>query len=452
MTALGERPGPPAPAAPSAPLPPGPRLGRVIQTAGFMFAGTRFLDWARRRYGGAVYMRTLFDDGFVMVFDPALVRQVFQGSPTQLHAGEANALLGPIVGTRSVLLLDEAEHLRHRRLMLPPFHGERMRAFAEVIEAATEAEVARWPTSTPFALLDSMQALTLSVIVHAVFGYRAGAAADELHRRLRAMIDPLSRPRGLMLMALLARLRGGDGGRAAAQFAARQAAVDELLYAEIARRRADPALATRDDVFSALLLATDEEGASLSDREVRDELVTLLLAGHETTATALAWTLDLLLHSPEVMASARAGDDRYLDAVIKESLRIRPVIPGVGRVVRGEPFALGPYSVPVGMEINPSVRAIHRRADLYPQPERFDPGRFLGADAPDTYTWLPFGGGTRRCLGASFALMEMRLVLARVLELTGTRLRPQQPELESVQLRAITQAPRHGVRVILDPV
>lgn len=431
-------------------LPPGPRLPRIVQTAGFMFAGARFLDWARRRYGGAVYLRTLFDDGFVMVFDPALVRQVFQGSPGQLHAGEANALLGPIVGTRSVLLLDEAEHLRHRRLMLPPFHGERMRGYAEVIRAATDAEIRGWPVGTTFTLLESMQALTLRVIVHAVFGYHAGHEADELARRLRAMIDPLSRPRGLMLMAALERLRGGDGGRAAARFTARQAAVDELLYAEITRRRADPDLADRDDVFSALLLARDEDGSGLSDREVRDELVTLLLAGHETTATALAWTFDLLLHNPAVLDRARAGDERYLDAVVKESLRIRPVIPGVGRVVRGEPFRLGAYAVPVGMEINPSVRGIHRRADLYPDPAAFSPERFLGDDAPDTYTWLPFGGGTRRCLGASFAQMEMRLVLAHVLQSVGTRLRPADPELEPIVLRAITQAPRQGVRVILD--
>ncbi len=432
-----------------APLPPGPRLPRIVQTAGFMFAGGRFLDWSRRRYGGAVYLRTLFDDGFVMVFDPALVRQVFQGSPTHLHAGEANALLRPIVGARSVLLLDESEHLRHRRLMLPPFHGQRLRTYTEIIRAATDAEIDRWPVGEPFTLLDSMQALTLGVIVHAVFGYADGAEADELQRRLRAMIEPLSRPRGLMLMALMERLRGG-AGRAGAQFAVRQAAVDEILYAEIARRRADPDLEQRDDVFSALLLARDESGARLTDPEVRDELVTLLLAGHETTATALAWAFDLLLHTPAVMTRALEREERYLDAVIKEVLRIRPVIPGIGRIVRGEPFVLGPYAVPVGMEINPSIRAIHRRADLYPDPDAFMPERFLSDDAPDTYTWVPFGGGTRRCLGASFALTEMRLVLSRVLERTGTRLRAASPEPETAQLRTITLAPRHGVRVTLD--
>jgi cytochrome P450 len=348
-------------------------------------------------------------------------------------------------------LLDEAEHLRHRRLLLPPFHGERMRAYAEVIEAAADAELGRWPLGETFTLLESMQALTLSVIVHAVFGYDAGPEADELNRRLRAMVDPLSRPRGLMLMAILQRLRGGAGRGPAARFAERQAAVDELLYAEITRRREDPRLGERDDVFSALLLARDEDGGGLSDREVRDELVTLLLAGHETTATGLAWTFDLLLHTPAVLERARGCEPSYLDAVIKESLRMRAVIPGVGRVVRGAPFALGPYAVPVGMEINPSVRGIHRRADLYPEPEAFRPERFLGDDAPDTYTWLPFGGGTRRCLGASFALMEMRLVLARVLTRVGTRLRAADPALDPTVLRAITQAPRHGVRVILDP-
>ena len=449
MSAVQERPAPPVPAA-RAPLPPGPRLPRAVQTIGFIFFGPRFLDWARRRYGGAVFMRTLFDDGFVMVFDPGLVRQVFQGPPAQLHAGEANALLGPIVGARSVLLLDEAEHLRHRRLMLPPFHGEHMRAYADVIAAATDSELARWPVGETFTLLESMQALTLRVIVNAVFGYGEGPATEELVARLRAMVDPLSRPRGLMLMALLDRLRGRRGAGASA-FAARQAAVDELLYAEISRRRADPQLGEREDVFSALLLARDDQGEGLSDREVRDELVTLLLAGHETTATALAWTFDLLLHDPEVYARARKGDDRYLEAVIKESLRMRPVIPGIGRVVRGEPFALGPYAVPVGIEINPSIRTIHARGDLFPRPQEFSPERFLGDGAPDTYTWLPFGGGTRRCLGASFASMEMRIVLARVLEALGPRLRAAGPELERIQLRAITQAPRHGVRVIVDP-
>jgi cytochrome P450 len=436
-------------------LPPGPRLPRLVQTAGFILGGARFLEACRRRYGDLVTLGTLFDSGFVMVFDPALVKEVFQGSNDQLHAGEANALLGPVLGERSVLLLDGSEHLRHRRLMLPPFHGQRMREWIGAMQEAADHEIDSWPVGQPFSMLDSMQSTTLRVIVRVVFGYEPGPEADELQRRLRAMIQPVARPRGLMLLQLLDRF--GRDKKAVTRFETQRRLVDELLYAEIARRRAEPDLAERTDVFSALLLAEDEQGKDqaggagrgrLSDREIRDELMTLLLAGHETTAVGLAWTFDLLLHAPGVQKRASEGDDEYLDAVVKEALRLRPVIPGVGRVVRGEPFPLGGYQIPVGMEINPSIRIIHRRADLYPEPEVFRPERFLGPDAPDTYTWIPFGGGTRRCLGASFALTEMRVVLGRVLERAA--LRPADPERAEVMFRGITLAPKSGVRVVQD--
>jgi cytochrome P450 len=246
-----------------------------------------------------------------------------------------------------------------------------------------------------------------------------------------------------MISALV---RGRGDRKAAREFEARKRAVDEILYAEIARRRREPDLAERDDVFSALLLAEDDEGRRLTDPEVRDELLTLLLAGHETTATGLAWTLDLLLHEPRVLAVATEREERYLDAVVKEALRIRPVIPGVGRVVREQPYRLNGYEVPVGVEINPSIRTIHRRADLYPDPGAFRPERFLGPDSPDTYTWVPFGGGTRRCLGASFALTEMRIVLARILE--RAQLKAADEHTAKAQFRAITLAPKGGVRVI----
>jgi cytochrome P450 len=429
-------------------LPPGPRLPRLLQTAGFLIGGVRFLEACRRRYGDVVTLGTLFDSGFVMLFDPALVKQLFQGSNDQLHAGEANALLGPVLGERSVLLLDGAEHLRHRRLMLPTFHGAQMRGWADAMRGAADLEIDSWPVGEPFSIFTSMQSLTLRVIIRVVFGYAPGPEADELQRRLRAMIEPVARPRGLLLAQLLTRF-GARGERAAVtRFEAQRAAVDELLYAEIAKRRAEPDLSERTDVFSTLLLAEDEHGDGLSDREVRDELVTLLLAGHETTAVGLAWTFDLLLHSPAVHKRASEGDDAYLDAVVKESLRIRPVIPGVGRVVRGAPFRLGRYEIPPGYEINPSIRVIHRRGDLYPEPHAFRPERFLGPDAPDTYSWIPFGGGTRRCLGASFALTEMRIVLRRVLERAA--LRPAAADPEEAVFRGITLAPRNGVRVMQD--
>jgi cytochrome P450 family 135 len=428
-------------------LPPGPPLPRLLQTIGFIFFGTRFLEACRRRYGGAVTMGTLFDSRFVMVFEPELVKELFRGPHEQLNAGEANALLGPVLGERSVLLLDGAEHLRHRKLMLPHLHGQRMQAYAQTMRDATDREIDAWPVGEPFALLPRMQSLTLGVIMRAVFGYEPGPAEEELRGRLRAMVDPLARPRGLPLMMLLGRLGSGDRG-ALQRFEAQRQAVDELLYAEIARRREDPDLGERDDVFSALLLAEDEDGVRLSDREVRDELVTLLLAGHETTATGLAWTFDLLLHTPRVLERAAEGDEDYLDAVVKESLRVRPVIPGVGRVVRGAPFKLGEWVIPPGVEINPSIRMIHRRGDLYPGPQEFRPERFLGSSAPDTYTWVPFGGGTRRCIGASFAQMEMRIVIARVLERASLEAADHEPE--EAQFRAITLSPRNGTRVVMN--
>ncbi len=428
-------------------LPPGPPLPRVLQTAGFIFGGPRFLNACRRRYGNAVTFSTLFDSKFVILFDPGLVKEVFQGSNEQLHAGEANALLGPVLGQRSVLLLDGAEHLRHRKLMLPPFHGARMSAYAQTMRRAADLEIDAWPVGEPFTLMPSMQALTLRVIVEAVFGYEEGSDAAELRTALRNMVEPISSPRGLPLIALLGRFGNGRGVQQ--RFEQSRRVVDEMLFAEISRRRAEPDLAERDDVFSSLLLAQDADGRRLTDQEVRDELVTLLLAGHETTATGLAWTFDLLLHNAAALERARELDDTYLDAVVKESLRVRPVIPGVGRVVRGEPFRLNGYTIPVGVEINPSIRMIHRRADLYANPARFDPDRFLVANPPDTYTWVPFGGGTRRCLGASFAQMEMRIVLARILE-RAPSLRAVDPEPAEVQFRAITLAPRGGVRVALD--
>ncbi len=441
-----EPPAAPLAAPPAARLPPGPPLPRALQTAGFLFGGARFLEACRRRYGGAVYMRTLFDNGFVMLFDPALVKQLFTFPPSphiQLNAGEANALLGPILGRRSVLVLDGAEHLRHRKLMLPPFHGRRMALYEDAVRAAADAEIDAWPVGEPFALLPGLQSLTLRVIVRAVFGYGPGPAEQELRRRLRAMVTPVAQPRGLLSLFLLPRL-GLDRGRR--EFERSRERVDELLYAEIDSRRAGDGLSERDDVFSALLLAEDETGQRLSAAEVRDELVTLLMAGHETTATGLAWTLDLLLHHPDVLARARAGDDAYLDAVVKESLRLRPVIPGVGRVVRGEPFRLGEWVIPPGIELNPSIRVMHHRDELYGDAKTFRPERFLERDAPDTYTWLPFGGGTRRCLGASFAMMEMRVALRRILERCELFTVANQPD--PAQFRAITLAPKHGVRAI----
>jgi cytochrome P450 family 135 len=428
-------------------LPPGPRLPRWLQTAGFMFAPRFLLNRVHKRYGDLVFMRTLFDPGFVMVFEPELVKQVFRGPPEQLRAGEANAVLGPVVGERSVLLLDGPEHIRHRKLLLPPFHGERMREYESVMREAADRAIDSWPVGEPFALLPSMQSLTLEVIARAVFGIEEGARKDELLRRIRDMIQPMSTRLGVVLTILSGTRRGAR----VEEFEERRRKVDELIHDEIARRREVPDLEEREDVFSMLLLARDEDGNPMTDHELRDELVTLLVAGHETTATGLAWAFELLLHNPRVLEKTRAaiaeGDEAYLDAVVKEVLRIRPVISGIGRKVRGEPFELGGYTIPPGVEINPSISTMHKRADRYPQPDEFRPERFLEENPPDTYSWIPFGGGTRRCLGASFASFEMRVVIKRVLGRAD--LRPAESKPEPAVRQGITFAPKRGARAIL---
>jgi cytochrome P450 family 135 len=429
-------------------LPPGPALPRSIQTLFFLFGPRRFIRRMQRRYGPIVRLGTAFDPNFVMVFDPALVREVFRAPPDRLRAGEANAVLEPALGTRSLLLLDGDEHLRQRKLMLPPFHGERMRAYEEVMRTATDRAIDSWPVDERFALLPSMQQLTLDVIMRAVFGVEEGPRKEELARALRAMIDPVANRFGLLLMVLMPRF---GNTRAMSTFQERRVRVDELIYDEIARRREAPDLEQREDIFSMLLLARDEDGRPMTDQELRDQLVTLLVAGHETTATGLAWAFDLILRTPRVRAALERavaeGDDQYVDAVAKEALRIRPVIPGVGRVVRGGAFKLGGYTLPEGTEINPSIATIHARGAFFPSPEDFRPERFLGDDPPNTYTWIPFGGGTRRCVGAAFAQFEMRVVIKRVIE--RAKLEPVGPHAERVERRGITMAPKTGTRVVL---
>src|SRR4051794_18186196 len=430
----------------ASPLPPGPRLPKWMQTAGFILAPVPFIEACRRRYGDVVTFSSLFDSRFVMVFDPDLVKQVFRGSPDQLRAGEANALLGPVVGDRSVLLLDGAEHLRQRKLLLPPFHGERMRAYEQVMLEAADRVIDSWPVGEEITLLRSMQSLTLEVIARTVFGVDESERRAELIKRVRAMIDPVGSRFGLLVM-VFSRNRQRESKRVE-EFEPRPRAVDELIFSEIADRREQPDLEEREDVLSMLLMARDEDGNPMTDQELRDELVTLLVAGHETTSTALAWAFELLMHNPRVRDAARGGDDKYLDAVVKETLRIRPVISGVGRVVRGdEPFELDGHLIPPGTEINPNIAAIHRRADRYPQWNEFRPERFLGDDPPDTYSWIPFGGGTRRCLGASFATFEMRTVIRRVLE--RVELRPVAKPERGVR-RGITFVPKNGVRAVVE--
>ena len=382
-----------------------------------------------------------------MVADPAGIKDVFTGPHHLLRAGEANIVLQPVLGDRSVLLLDGSEHLRQRRLLLPPFHGERMRAYEEIMRDATNRAIDRWPVGRPFALRPEMQAITLDVIVRAVFGVEQADDARELKARLRRLLGTTASRLQLLVIAITAGLVARQATNRGLK--ERVEAVDELLYEVIARRRDDPRLAQREDICSMLLLARDDEGRGMGDGEIRDELMTLLVAGHETTATALAWAFERLLRTPgaraELERSLAEGDESYLDAVVKETLRLRPVIPNVARVLHADREVAG-FAIPRGATVAPSIVLTHRRADLYPYPHEFRPERFLDPSPPDTYTWLPFGGGPRRCIGAAFAQFEMRTVIRTVL--ARTRLEATSRRSEAVKRTGVTLVPAHGARAI----
>src|SRR3954447_25377916 len=270
-------------------LPPGPRLPRALLSLGFLASPSRFMDVCRRRYGDVVFLNTALGGGFVMIFDPEVVREVFHAPPDRLRAGEANAVLGPLVGERSVLLLDGVEHLRQRRLLLPPFHGKRLQAHEQVMRDAADAQIDAWPRGETFPLRPSMQALTLEVIMTAIFGVEEGERREDLKRRIREVLAPLRARRARMLAYVVTGGRAGDRG-AMARFAAQRRALDDAIYAEIASRRQAEALEERDDVMSLLPRAPGGDGRPMPAAEARAELVTLLVPGHETTAPGLAWT------------------------------------------------------------------------------------------------------------------------------------------------------------------
>lgn len=429
-------------------LPSGPRLPVVVQTILFARYRHRWLPLLRRRHGRSFLLRLAPHRRRVIALsEPADLRNVFAGPAGVFHAGEGNAILGPVMGRQSVLLLDEDEHLRVRRLLMPAFHGAPLRGYRELILELTRAEVNRWPTGAPLRLHDRMQSLTLEIILQVVFG-----VSDESRlAQLRPVVDRVVRIKPVIMLGwFYPRLRRWWPWRA---FADLQQELDRLLYAEIAQRRLTPDLADRSDVLSRLLRpngAAEGSGDSeLTDAELRDNLITLLLAGHETTATALAWTFSELARNPDVQVRAQhaadEADEDHLEAVAKESLRLHPVIYEVARKLTASVDVAG-CSVPAGATVLPVIGLAHSDPRHHPDPQRFDPERFLGAQ-PAPNTWIPFGGGPRRCLGAGFALLEATVVLAEVLrrfDLAPDRARPERPKA-----RNITLAPSRGSRVRL---
>ena len=425
--------------------PPRVPLPKALQTLRFLVRPGAFMEHWRAELGETFHASVHGPGELVFISDPASLKKLFAADRVNTIAPGRNIILGPLLGPGSLLLQEGSEHLRRRKLMLPPFHGERMRAYEEVISAAAERSVASWPVGTPFRLHPSMQAITLEVILRAVFGITDERRRDELSGALVEILGATASPRavgfivpGLRRTPMYRRLDGLS------------TRIDELLAAEITERRADPDLSERDDILSMLVEARFDDGSRMEDAELRDQLMTLLLAGHETTATGLAWTFDLLFRNPDAFArltdEVRAGEFEYLDAVIEESLRVRPVVPFTGRELR-EPAGLGGYELDAGTIVMAAISLTHTRPDLYPEPYAFRPERFLEGEA-ETYSWIPFGGGTRRCIGAAFAQFEMRVALETILR--SCELRPGSERPERAVRRNVTLSPAGGTLAVLE--
>jgi cytochrome P450 len=425
-------------------LPPGPRMPAVLQTIGWWTRPTAFLERCRARYGRRFTIRLLAQSPFVVLSDPDEIRAVFQAPPDVLHPGEGAHILEPLVGRNSVILLDEDPHLEQRKLMLPAFHGERMQRLSGLMSELAEREVGSWPLEEPVALHARLRNLTLEIILRAVFGLERGAQLDTLREVLTGLLAFGDSPLSLFPPAhrLLA------GRRPAAEFERLGAHADQLIYELIDERRS--AGGEGDDVLALLLQARHGDGSEMSAEELRDELMTALVAGHETTASQLSWSLDRLAREPGVQRRLHdeldAGEDEaYLTATINEILRHRPVLPNAEPRLVKRPIEIGGVTYRPGAVLFASAYLVHHDPEIYPEPYAFRPERFLDSP-PGTYTWIPFGGGRRRCLGASFALLEMKLVLRALLE--RCTLRSAIPAL-TTRRRAITISPPQKSTVVL---
>jgi cytochrome P450 family 135 len=414
-------------------LPPGPREPTALQTLEWVVRPTAFLRRCAAAYGEAFTIRLSFDDApLVLVWHPDAVRAVYSASPDVARRGGSPGPLRPVAGPRSILLADGDEHLRIRRLMLPPFHGDRVAGYRAVVADVAAEHVARWPRGRPIEALGLMQELTLAVILRAVFGTDDPRLAADIRSTL-GVANSLPRAAA---MSLLQRDLGPHSPWGA--FIRRMAVVDEQLMALIARRRREGD--DRGDVLGQLI------SAGIDDAEVRDHLVTLLAAGHETTAGSLAWAIERLARAPDVLARLRDGDEAWIDAVIKETLRIRPVLTVAPRKLAA-PLRVDGLELPAGVHVAPCIYLVHRREDLYPGAAAWRPERWLGAGAPESFAWIPFGGGVRRCVGAAFATMEM----AEVLRVVASKLdlAPASRSAERMRRRGLTLQPGSGARVVL---
>lgn len=420
-------------------LPPGPSSPGATQTLRWMFRPIPLMENCRERFGPIFSMR-MGPANVVMVADPRLAKEVMAGDPEVFRAGDTNGLFRPVVGSQSILLLDGEEHMRHRRIMLPGFSGGHGQRFADQVREIAEQRVSRWQAGQKLSLRDEMEAISFESIMRVVFNDDSESRHERLRELIPEMMDRCDSP--FTLIPWFRKSLAGLTPYARLMKVVRD--VNEALYEAIDERRADPLVQLRDDVLSLLLRAGQEDGAPLGDREIRDELLTLIMAGYETTTSGLAWSFERLLRSPEqlqrLLDELEAGEERYLNAVVKETLRARPVVPVVARRLR-ETRTVAGYALPAGTILMVSIYLVHNDPDIYPEPESFRPERFLDG-IPDEAAWIPFGGGVRRCLGASFAQLEMKVVLREVL--TRVRLRATKRAPEPEQRKRFTFAPGGG--------
>ena len=458
-TLLGEAPPSPAGPAPAdggpERLPPGSALPRFLQTLRFSMRQIEFVFRARREHGEVFRFKGAIEDGAIVVTShPDHVKSLFTATPEQAPSLTGESPLRPVVGPSSVLTLVGPQHMRQRKLLLPPFHGEAVERYTAMIAQAAEREIERWPLHEPFALAPAMQAITLDVIMAGIFGVdgrpRKGTPERSLRDAIRWIVNLSTQP--FAQVAELLTIRRTEPAGPVKQLIGQ---LDRHLYAVIAARRGASDVEGRTDILSLLLAARDEDGAPMTDAELRDELLTLVLAGHETTANSLAWTFERLLRTPHAYERLReevreggATEDSgaaYIEATIHETMRSRPVIPLIGRRVT-EPWQLGEWRLPAGSAVLVSILLVHHREDVYPDPFAFRPERFLDVK-PGTYTWIPFGGGIRRCLGATLAMAEQRVVLRAIARRTD--MVAADPAPERARHRNVTMIPARGTQVVL---
>ncbi|HKJ35579.1 MAG TPA: cytochrome P450 [Solirubrobacterales bacterium] len=427
--------------------PRGSRTPGAIQSLQWFRDPVAFMRRNADRRGSVFSVRLGPLSRCTFIADPELAWPVLTGDPDVMRMGSTNGIFRPVLGDGSLFLLDGEEHRRHRKLVMPAFHRGSVRRFSGLVAELAAREVASWPTGTPFSLQERMRSVTLDVIFRAVLGVVDDRRDERLRRLIHELLDRVQSP-----IAVLPAFQRDLGGRSPyAQLIAVVEAIDSLLYEEIGERRYDPGVADRDDVLSMLVRPQSHEPGYLSDREVRDELITLLIAGHETTATALSWTFERLLRHPEALARTleelgTGDDDAYLDAVVRESLRQRPVLPVTARKL-SQPIQLGEWTFPKGWTLMPCVYLIHQDPANYPEPDSFRPERFLSMDGPRKEVWLPFGAGARHCLGSSLSMMAIKVILRTVLN--RAELGPDRPQDEGVVRRNFTLGPERGARVIV---